>query len=69
MGRPHKFRVGDAIVGRDEGPASFRCREGVVKEIGPGRGEYGIQFDAGAYEYVNSTWTERRVLPSAQSTE
>ena len=58
MGRPRKFRIGDAVIGRDEGPASFRGRRGVVHAYGS-TGEYAILFDDGRLEYVASSWISR----------
>lgn len=58
MGRRRKFNVGDAVVGREEGPASFRGRHGVVQAYGAA-GEYAILFDDGRLEYVASSWISR----------
>lgn len=50
-----KFQIGDLVVGRDEAPASFRERRGIVKEfVQPG--EYGVLFEDGRFEYVMSWW-------------
>lgn len=58
MGRPRKFKIGDVVIGRDEGPASFRGRRGIVQAVGS-PGEYSILFDDGRLEYVSSTWISR----------
>jgi hypothetical protein len=56
-GRRPKFQIGERVVGREEGRASFRCRFGVVVECG--RGEYAVQFeDSGVTEWVMSSWIE-----------
>lgn len=53
-----KFEVGGRVWGKEEGPASFRGRVGIIVERGPGRGEYGVRFDDGRTEYVMSWWLE-----------
>jgi hypothetical protein len=58
MGRPREFCLGDSVLGRDEGPASFRGRRGVVQAFG-GPGEYAVLFDDGRLEYVMSSWISR----------
>jgi len=51
-----KFGDGDRVVGREEGPASFRTRVGIVVGF-KGRGGYAVQFDdTGITEYLNSDW-------------
>ncbi len=58
-GRKPKFIIGDRIIGREEGRASFRGRTGKVIEANPARSEYKVQFDDGRDEWVNSPWIER----------
>jgi hypothetical protein len=51
-----KFRDGDRVAGREEGPADYRCRIGTIIEFG-GRGGYRVRFDdTGTMEYLNSGW-------------
>jgi hypothetical protein len=59
MSRGFGFDVEDRAIGRLTGPASFRLRIGTVRERGPGKSEYGIQFDNGVTEWVQSHWIER----------
>lgn len=54
-----KFQVGDRVVGKESGPASFRGRTGTVRQIGPGAAEYGVQFDDGPLEYVSPSWMDK----------
>jgi hypothetical protein len=55
-----KFENDDRVVGRDEAPASFRSRAGVVVDF-KGPGGYGVRFDdrPEIVEYVNSDWMTR----------
>lgn len=57
-GRKPKFNLGDRVAGKESAPASFRRRAGTVIERGPGKGEYGVKFDDGVIEYVESSWME-----------
>jgi hypothetical protein len=51
-----KFRDDDRVIGREEGPASFRNRAGTVVDF-KGRAGYGVRFDdTGITEYVDSDW-------------
>ena len=53
-----KFRDGDRVIGRDDGPASFRNRVGTIVDY-KGRGGYGVRFDdTGIPEYLNPEWLE-----------
>jgi len=68
-----KFRDGDRVTGREEGPASFRNRVGTVVEF-RGRQGYGVKFDdTGITEHVSSDWlglavAERQDCVSKQGT-
>jgi hypothetical protein len=57
-GRRPRFQIGDRVVGREEGPASFRGRTGEVIARGPTSGEYQVRFDDGRTEHVMSSWIE-----------
>jgi hypothetical protein len=57
-GRKPKFNLGDRAIGKESGPASFRRKVGTVVERGPGKSEYGVKFDDGPMEYVESSWME-----------
>lgn len=57
-GRKPKFTVGDRVIGKESAPASFRGKVGTVIERGPGKAEYGVKFDDGPTEYVESSWME-----------
>ena len=57
-GRRRKFRDQDRVIGRDEGPASFRARAGCVVRYMDGS-QYEVQFDDGRTEVVMSSWIER----------
>ena len=59
QGRKPKFNLGDRAIGEESGPASFRGRAGTIVERGPGKSEYGVKFDDGPTEYVDSSWIER----------
>jgi hypothetical protein len=53
-----KFRHGNRVVGREDGPASFRNRTGTVVDF-KGRGGYGVTFDdTHVTEYLNSEWLD-----------
>ena len=59
QGRKLKFNLAERVVGRESARASFRRRTGTVIERGPGKAEYGVKFDDGPIEYVESSWMER----------
>jgi hypothetical protein len=44
-GRKHNFSIGDRVIGKDSAPADFRKHTGTIREIGPGKGEYGVYID------------------------
>lgn len=44
----HKFGVGDLVKANDKAPGDYRGRIGRVVSRGPGRCEYGVQFDVDA---------------------
>lgn len=52
-----KFNTLDRVIGKEEGPASFRGRIGIVVDF-KGRGGYGVLFEdaPGITEYLNSDW-------------
>lgn len=54
-----KFNLGDRTIGKESGPGRFRGKQGTVVELGPGKSEYGVKFDDGPTEHVNSWWIER----------
>jgi hypothetical protein len=56
-GRKPKFQPGDRVIGRDDGPASFRERTGTVLER-VGRADYRVQFDDDQIECVMSWWMD-----------
>jgi hypothetical protein len=60
-----KFQMGDRVVGKDEGRASFRERTGTIVDF-QGRGGYGVRFDdaPAIIEYVNSDWISLIVFES-----
>jgi hypothetical protein len=58
MPRRFRFDVEDRVIGKPTGPASFRMRIGTVRERGPGKSEYGVHFDNGDTEWVQSHWIE-----------
>ena len=59
-----KFSLGARIIGKEEGPASFRGRMGTVVSYLPGSG-YQVSFDDGRVEYAYAHWLES--LPSLAS--
>jgi hypothetical protein len=64
---PHvqcKFSEGARVVGKEEGPASFRGRIGTVLSYLSGSG-YQISFDDGRVEYAYAHWLENAPLASA----
>jgi hypothetical protein len=56
-GRKPKFQPGDRVIGREDGPGSFRERTGTVIER-VGRADYRIRFDDGATECAMSWWMD-----------
>jgi hypothetical protein len=53
-----KFGTGDRVIGREDGPASFRNRVGTVVDF-KGRAGYGVRFDdTGIPEYLNPEWLD-----------
>lgn len=52
-----KFSEGTRIIGKEEGPASFRGRVGTVMSYLSGSG-YQISFDDGRVEYAYAHWLE-----------
>ncbi|HET6844121.1 MAG TPA: hypothetical protein VFK06_20945 [Candidatus Angelobacter sp.] len=52
-----KFQINDRVKGKEEAPASFRERTGIIVDF-KGKGEYGVRFDDATEvtEYVNSNW-------------
>jgi hypothetical protein len=45
--RALSFAVGDAVRASSNAPREFKGRIGVVTEIGPGDGEYRVEFEDG----------------------
>jgi hypothetical protein len=60
-----KFTEGARIIGKEEGPASFRGRMGTVLSYLPGSG-YQVSFDDGRVEYAYAHWLENLLLVSQQ---
>jgi hypothetical protein len=54
-----KFRDEERVIGRQDGPASYRRRVGTVNDF-KGYGGYGVRFDdqPDVTEYVESNWLE-----------
>ena len=44
----YKFGVGEPVKANDKAPGDYRGRVGVVVLRGPGKCEYGVQFDGDA---------------------
>jgi len=42
--RRHKFVVGDLAVVNARGRRELRGRKGIVTQVGPTKGEYGVEF-------------------------
>lgn len=53
-----KFAMGDRVIGSDKAPTRFQGKHGTVSERGP-QGDYGVQFDGGELEFLNSGWLDR----------
>lgn len=58
-----KFRDTERVIGREDGPASYRGRIGTIVDF-KGRGGYGVRFDdrPDVIEYLESHWLD---LPSS----
>jgi len=69
QGRKPKFNLGDRVIGKESGPASFRGKVGIVFEHGPGKAEYGVRFDDGSTQHVMSSWMERSSDTSESSSK
>jgi len=52
-----KFSYGARVIGKEEGPASFRGRLGTVLSYLRGSG-YQVIFDDGRVEYAYAHWLE-----------
>ena len=52
-----KFVNGARVIGKEEGPASFRDRVGTVLSYMSGSG-YQVNFDDGRVEYAYAHWLE-----------
>ena len=54
-----KFRDAERVIGREEGPASFRGRIGTILAF-KNRGGYGVRFDdrPDVIEYLEPQWLE-----------
>jgi hypothetical protein len=52
-----KFVDGARVSGKDDGPGSFRSRQGTIVSYF-GRSEYLVRFDDGREEYARSHWLE-----------
>jgi len=58
-GRKPRFSIGDRVIGKDSAPADFRQHTGTIREIGPGKGEYGVYIDQHQrIEYLQSSWLD-----------
>ena len=60
--RTLSFAVGDAVFVSSNAPAEFQERTGVVTEIGPGDGEYRVEFEDGGRPttgYFPAAWLTR----------
>lgn len=53
-----KFLKEQRVIGREDGPASFRGRRGVVVGRAIGSPQYAIQFNDGPLEWVMSNWVD-----------
>jgi len=64
-----KFRDAERVIGREEGPASFRGRVGTVVDHKESGG-YGVRFDdrPDAIEYLESHWLELERVAAAEPT-
>lgn len=54
-----KFRDAERVIGREDGPASYRGRIGTIVDF-KGRGGYGVRFDdrPDVVEYLESHWLD-----------
>jgi hypothetical protein len=57
----YKFDVGELVKANDKAPGDYRGRVGVVVSLGPGKCEYGVQFeeDARGVGFLDSRWLDR----------
>jgi hypothetical protein len=62
-GTTRKFSNGVRVIGREEGPASFRGRTGTVIGYISGSG-YQVRFDDGRIEYAYAHWLEMAAVLS-----
>jgi hypothetical protein len=62
MTRTPAYTVGDAVRVSPAAPLEYRGRRGIVTEIGPGDGEYRIEFEDGdrpTTAYLSAAWLVR----------
>ena len=54
-----KFEVGARVRANENAPGDYQGREGIVAKRGPGKSEYGVQFEGKTLvEYLNSSWLD-----------